>query len=58
MTIQELQDKVNRLHTLLNDPQEGLFSWNLAVGNAMNDLVNGWLNQNPKTLTSIPEEGV
>ena len=42
MTIEELKEITRRLTALLDDPQPGLFSWNLCLGKVMTELVGKW----------------
>lgn len=37
-----LKERVNRLHSLLEDPHPGLVSWNMMLGDTMNELVEWW----------------
>lgn len=44
MKLQELTRRVDALHALLHDPQEGLMSWCMALGDNMTQLVARWQN--------------
>jgi len=43
MQLPEMKSLVGRLNTILNDEDgQGMMSWNMAVGNLMNELVTKW----------------
>lgn len=41
-TLEQLQSVVGRLHGLLQDPQEGLMTWNQALANRIEELAIMW----------------
>lgn len=45
MKITEMKEIVDRLQMLLDDPQEGLFTWHQFLGESMDKLVKGWLGE-------------
>ena len=47
MTHDELKAKVDRLHALMSDPSEGSIMYQIAVGDAVQDLCDAWGRPDP-----------
>lgn len=44
MTLQRLQELVHTLDSLLSSPEPGLFTWHIAVGETMKELISEWFS--------------
>jgi hypothetical protein len=42
MKIEELQEKIGRLHNILKEPEPGMFTYHMAVQHMMEDLFEAW----------------
>jgi len=46
MTLEELTERIDKLHALLHDPHPGLFPWCQFLGRGMGDLITRWQGGN------------
>lgn len=52
MKIEELQEKIGRLHNILKEPEPGMFTYHMALQHMMEDLFEAWnrpADDDPKT---------
>ncbi len=42
MRLERLSTEIGKIKALLDDPQEGLMSWNMELADRMNSLVREW----------------
>lgn len=42
MRIEKLRTEIDKIKSLLDDPQEGLMSWNMALSDRMTALIKEW----------------
>ena len=42
MRLEKLRTEIGKIKALLDDPQEGLMSWNMALGDRMTSLIKEW----------------
>ena len=49
MNLEELKERIDKIHNLLSDPQPGLFTWCQFLGEQMNELCSEW-NKKDETI--------
>ena len=43
MTLEELQERIQKIKALLDDPQPGLFTWSWMLGKQMTEISELWM---------------